>query len=72
MISNRIEHQILRTRTTPLNGLWTHSKGGFYHDSRFASLAEVVDRYDTCFSLGLTAHEQGDIVECVKSLPRLK
>ena len=28
-------------RTTPLNGLWTHTKGGFYHDGRFATLVEV-------------------------------
>jgi hypothetical protein len=26
-----------RYRTSPLKGLWTHSKGGFYHDGRFAS-----------------------------------
>jgi hypothetical protein len=57
-------------RTTPLNGLWTHTKGGFYHDGRFATLAEVVNHYDTCFSLGLTAQEQVDVVEYVKSLPR--
>ncbi len=24
-----------RYRTTPLRGLWTHTKGGFYHDGRF-------------------------------------
>jgi cytochrome c5 len=57
-------------RTTPLNGLWTHTKGGFYHDGRFATLADVVNHYDTCFSLGLTAQEQGDVVEYMKSLPR--
>ena len=57
-------------RTTPLNGLWTHTKGGFYHDGRFATLVEVVNHYDTCFSLGLTAQEQGDVVEYLKSLPR--
>ena len=33
-------------RTTPLKGLWTHTKGGFYHDGRFATLREVVDHYD--------------------------
>ena len=27
-----------RYRTTPLKGLWTHMKGGFYHDGRFATL----------------------------------
>jgi hypothetical protein len=57
-------------RTTPLSGLWSHTKGGFYHDGRFATLADVVNHYDTCFSLGLTALEQGDVVEYMKSLPR--
>ena len=33
-------------RTTPLRGLWTHTKGGFYHDGRFATLRDVVDHYD--------------------------
>ena len=59
-------------RTSPLNGLWTHTKGGFYHDGRFATLADVVTHYDTCFSLGLTAQEQSDVVEYMKSLPRRK
>jgi hypothetical protein len=57
-------------RTVPLNGLWTHTKGGFYHDGRFATLADVVRHYDSCFSLGLTAQEQSDVVEYVRSLPR--
>jgi len=59
-------------RTAPLNGLWTHTKGGFHHDGRFATLADVVNHYDSCFSLGLSAQEQGDIVEYMKSLPRRK
>jgi hypothetical protein len=56
-------------RTSPLNGLWTHTKGGFYHDGRFATLAQVVSHYDSCFSLGLSAQEQGDVVQYLKSLP---
>ena len=40
-------------RTTPLRGLWTHTKGGFYHDGRFATLRDVVDHYDAFQSLGL-------------------
>ena len=59
-------------RTTPLNGLWTHTKGGFYHDGRFATLADVVTHYDACFNLGLTVQEQGDVVEYMKSLPQHK
>ncbi len=30
------------TRTAPL-ALWSHAKGGFYHDSRFATLPDVVE-----------------------------
>jgi hypothetical protein len=57
-----------RYRTSPLKGLWTHTKGGFYHDGRFATLGDVVDHYDTFFSLGLSAGEKADIVEYLKSL----
>jgi hypothetical protein len=56
-------------RTTPLNGLWTHQKGGFYHDGRFATLKDVVDHYNTFFSLGLSDGEKRDLVEYLKSLP---
>src|SRR4029077_13185036 len=35
-----------RYRTSPLNGLWTHTQGGFYHDGRFATLGDVVNHYD--------------------------
>lgn len=55
-------------RTTPLKGLWTHQKGGFYHDGRFATLIDVVDHYDTFMALGLTAQEKSDLVEYLKSL----
>src|SRR5512133_3041589 len=44
----------LRYRTAPLKGLWTHTKGGFYHDGRFATLMDVVNHYNTHFGLGLT------------------
>jgi hypothetical protein len=56
-------------RTAPLAGLWTHQKGGFYHDGRFATLLDVVDHYDAFFSLGLTPAEKADLVEYLKSLP---
>jgi hypothetical protein len=55
-------------RTAPLKGLWTHSKGGYYHDGRFQSLAAVVAHYERTFSLGLTAAERRDLVEYLKSL----
>src|SRR5678815_2258287 len=35
-----------RYRTTPLRGLFTRQKGGFYHDGRFPTLGSVVDHYD--------------------------
>jgi hypothetical protein len=55
-------------RTTPLKGLWTHQKGGFYHDGRFAGLREVVDHYNGHFRLGLTAAETKDLIEHLKAL----
>jgi hypothetical protein len=57
-----------RYRTAPLKGLWTHAKGGFYHDGRFPTLADVVDHYDTFFGLGLTDGEKADLVDYLKSL----
>src|SRR4051812_29029029 len=54
-------------RTTPLRGLLAHAKGGYYHDGRFPDLTAVVDHYDSCFSLGLTAQEKHDLVEFLKS-----
>jgi hypothetical protein len=55
-------------RTSPLKGLWTHQKGGFYHDGRFADLDAVVDHYDTEFELDLSSSEKHDLVEYLKSL----
>jgi hypothetical protein len=57
-----------RYRTSPLKGLWTHSKGGFYHDGRFATLMDVVNHYDTLKSLHLTDQQKQDLVEYLKSL----
>jgi cytochrome c peroxidase len=55
-------------RTTPLKGLFAHAKGGFYHDGRFGTLGTVVDHYDSCFGLGLTAAQKSDLVQYLKSL----
>lgn len=55
-------------RTTPLRGLWTHQKGGFYHDGRFQTLNEVVVHYNQHFKLQLTDQEQKELVEFLKSL----
>lgn len=57
-----------RYRTAPLRGLWTHMKGGFYHDGRFPTLAAVIDHYDQHFSLALSATEKRDLAEYLKSL----
>ncbi len=55
-------------RTAPLAGLWTHQKGGFFHDGRFATLREVIEHYDANFRLGLNEQEKGDLIEYLKSL----
>jgi hypothetical protein len=57
-----------RYRTTPLKGLLAHAKGGFWHDGRFPTLDAVVDHYDGCFGLGLTAQEKADLVQYLRSL----
>jgi hypothetical protein len=56
-----------RYRTSPLKGLWTHTKGGFYHDGRFATLPDVVGHYNAFFGLDLSAPEINDLVEYLKS-----
>src|SRR5919197_550913 len=58
----------VKYRTTPLRGLFTRMKGGFYHDGRFADLAAVVDHYDQHFHLNLSAQDKGDLIEFLKSL----
>ncbi len=55
-------------RTAPLKGLWTHQKGGFYHDGRFATLRDVLTHYDQFFKLGLSESEKTELGEYLKSL----
>lgn len=55
-------------RTAPLKGLWSHQKGGFYHDGRFTSLMDVIEHYNTFFNLGLSQWEKRDLNEFLKSL----
>jgi hypothetical protein len=57
-----------RYRTAPLRGLFSHAKGGFYHDGRFATLQAVVDHYDSFFGLGLNPQQKNDLIEYLKSL----
>jgi len=58
----------LRYRTSPIGALFTHSKGGFYHDGRFPTLSAVVDHYNTCMNLGLSAEEKSDLIQYLLSL----
>jgi hypothetical protein len=55
-------------RTSPLAGLWTHRKPGFYHDGRYPDLHSVVRHYDSTFRLRLTPAQQDDLVQYLLSL----
>ena len=55
-------------RTTPLGGLFARTKGGFYHDGRFATLSDVINHYNTHRTLNLTASEKQDLEQYLKSL----
>jgi len=57
-----------RYRTTPLRGLFARAKGGYYHDGRFGDLNAVVDHYNSTRHLQLSAQEQADLVQYLKSL----
>jgi hypothetical protein len=51
----------------PLQALFTRSKRGFYHDGRFKTLLDVVNHYDSCFNLSLSAQQKSDLVQYLKS-----
>jgi cytochrome c2 len=55
-------------RTTPLVGLFTKQKGGFYHDGRFATLADVVDHYDRHLKLQLEKDQKTELAAYLLSL----
>jgi hypothetical protein len=57
-----------RYRTAPLRGLWTHTRGGFYHDGRFATVADVIAHYNTRLGLGLSSAEARDLEHYLRSL----
>jgi len=57
-----------RYRTTPLGGLFTRQKGGFYHDGRFPDLRAVVDHYNSALSLNLSERQKRELIEYLKSL----
>jgi len=56
------------TGPRPLAGLWTHQKGGFYHDGRFATLRDVLEHYNSFFKLGLGERQKTELTEYLKSL----
>jgi cytochrome c peroxidase len=45
-------------RTTPLGGLLTKTKAGFYHDGRFATLNDVVNHYNNHLSSNLSSQKE--------------
>jgi cytochrome c5 len=53
-------------RTTPLRALWQHPP--YFHDGSAATLAAVVAHYNRARTLGLTADQQRELVEYLKSL----
>ncbi len=53
-------------RTSPLRGVWQHAP--YFHDGSAATLEDVVHTYNTRQSLGLTAPDQADLVQYLKSL----
>ena len=53
-------------RTTPLRGLWQHPP--YFHDGSAATLTDVVSHYNQVRTLNLTASQQQDLVEYLKSL----
>jgi cytochrome c553 len=53
-------------RTTPLRALWQHAP--YFHDGSAATLADVVAHYNRVRKIGLTAEQQRDLVEYLKSL----
>jgi len=55
-------------RTTPLKGLFTREKGGFYHDGRFNDYDAVINHYKPVLGFELTNSEQSDLIQFLKSL----
>ena len=52
-------------RTTPLRALWQHPP--YFHDGSAATLPDVVTHYNSVRKLGLTAAQQHDLIEYLKS-----
>jgi hypothetical protein len=57
-----------RYRTTPLKGLFTREKGGFYHDGRFKNYQAVINHYNEFMRLSLNQNEKNDLEQFLRSL----
>jgi len=55
-------------RTSPLKGLFSHVKGGFFHDGRFPTLQAVVDHYDSLLNTRLTDTDKSDLIAYLMTL----
>jgi hypothetical protein len=55
-------------RTPPLKGLFSHVKGGFFHDGRFPTLEAVVDHYDNLLNTRLTDTEKSELIAYLMTL----
>ena len=62
----RRARQTRRTAQLRLRGLWQHPP--YFHDGSAATLADVVAHYNRVRKLDLTAEQQRDLVEYLKSL----
>jgi hypothetical protein len=71
-LENTSDHSIAASSQegigAPLGGLFSHQKGGFYHDGRFATVSDVVNHYDTCKNLQLSVSEKADLVQYLLTL----
>ena len=55
-------------RTAPLAGLWTHLKGGLYHDGRFPTLGAVIAHYEQLLGFQLNDRDEADLIQFLMSL----
>jgi hypothetical protein len=62
-------HLVSGSSACPYSGCsWRCSRGGFYHDGRFPTLATVVDRYNAALNLNLSSGEKTDLINSLLRL----
>jgi hypothetical protein len=49
-------------------GAWTHQKGSFYHDGRFATVRDFIEHYERFFRLSFSEAEKRDLAAYLLSL----